>query len=153
MRAGVLATAFLEHQDHRAHGVLPDRALLGEIAVEGFELSDARTFAHAELDAAAADQVESGDALSDACRMDRRQLHDAVRQADLLGALARRGEKDLGGRGVRIFLEEMVLDFPGEIVAEPVCELDLIERILVEPELAFRGPRARQLQLVEYAKL
>jgi len=135
------------------NGVFPDRALLREIAVERFQLGDAGTLAHAEFDAAAADQIERRDALGNAGRMHGRQLHDAVRQADLLRALAGRGEKDLGGRRVRVFFEEVVLDFPGEVVAEPVGELDLVERILVERVLAFRRPRARQLQLVEYAEL
>ena len=149
----VFAAAILEHRDHRAHRVFPDRALLSEIAVEGFELGDARTLAHAEFDAAAAHQVEGRDPLGDTGGVGGGQLHDAVREADLLGALARRGEKDLGGRRVRILLEEVVLDLPGKVVAEPVGELDLVERVLVELELAFRRPRARQLQLVEYAEL
>ena len=54
---------------------------------------------------------------------------------------------------MRIFLKKVVLDLPGEVVAEPVRQFDLIERVLVEPELAVRLPRARQLQLVEYAEL
>ena len=148
----VFAATFPEHRDHRAHRVLPHRALLRKIAVEGFELGDAGALAHAEFDAAAADQVERGDPFGDAGRVDRRQLHDAVREADLPGALARCGEEDLGGRRVRIFLEKVVLDLPGKVVAEPVGELDLIECILVELELALGRPRARQLQLVEYAE-
>ena len=104
-----------------------------EIAVERFELGDAGALAHAEFDAAAAHQIEGRDPLGDAGRVHRRQLHDAVREADLLGALARRGEKHLGGRRVRIFFEKMVLDLPGEVVAQPIGEFDLIERILVEP--------------------
>ena len=99
------------------------------------------------------DQVERGDALGAARRMRRGQLHDAVREADVLGALAGGGEKHLGRRRVRIFLEEMVLDLPGVVVAEPVGQLDLVERVLVEPVLAAGLPRARQLQLVENAEL
>ena len=84
--------------------------------------------------------------------MHRRQLHDAVRKADLPGALARRGEEHLRGRRVRIFLEEMVLDFPGEVVAEPVGQFELVERIMVKGQLAVRSPGPRQLQLVEDAE-
>ena len=71
----------------------------------------------------------------------------------MLGALAGRGEEHLGRRRVRIFLEEMVLDLPGEVVAEPVGQFDLVERVLVEGQLAVRPPGPRQLQLVEDAEL
>ena len=98
------------------------------------------------------DQVERGDALGAARRVRRRQLHDAVAQADVLGALAGRAEKHLGGRRVRVFLKEMVLDLPGIVVAEPVGQFDLVERVLIEPMLAARLPRARQLQLVKDAE-
>ena len=93
-----------------------------------------------------------GDALGDPRRRARRQLHDAVGQADLPGALARRAEKHLGGRRMRVLLEKVMLDFPGEVVAEPVGQLDLVERVLVEPQFAVRLPRARQLQLVKNAE-
>jgi hypothetical protein len=46
-------------------------------------------FTHAEFHAAAADEIERGNALGNARGMDRRQLHDAVREADLPCALAR----------------------------------------------------------------
>ena len=49
--------------------------------------------------------------------------------------------------------EEMMLDLPGEVVAEPVGEFDLVERVLIKPVLAARFPRARQLQLIKYAEL
>src|SRR5262249_55852413 len=100
-----------------------------------------------------ADQIEGRDTLGNPGRVGRGQLHDAMRQADLFGALARRGEKHFGCRRVRILLEKVVLDLPGEVVAKPVGELDLVERVLVELELALRRPRARQLQFVEYAEL
>ena len=45
-----------------------------------------------------------------------------------------------------------MLDLPGIVVAEPVGQFDLIERVLIEPMLAARFPRARQLQLVKYAE-
>ena len=59
----------------------------------------------------------------------RRELHDPVAEPDALGALARRGEEHLGGRGVRVLLEEVVLDLPDVVEAEPVGELDLLERV------------------------
>ncbi len=38
------------------------------------------------------------------------------------------------------------------VVAEPVGQLDLVERVLVEPQFAALLPWARQLQLVEDAE-
>src|SRR5271169_2583499 len=111
--AVVFAAAILEHWDDRTHRIFPDRAFFVEAAVERFELRDAGALAHAEFDPAAAHQIERRDALGYARRMHRRQLHDAMREADLPGALARCSEEHLRSRGVRIFLEEMVLDFPG----------------------------------------
>ena len=119
-RSRVFAAALLEHRDDRAHRIFPDRAFFVEAAVERFEFGDAGTFAHAEFDAAAAHQIECRNALGDARRVHRRQLHDAVREADLPGALAGRGEKHFRGRRVRIFLEEVMLHFPGEVVAQSV---------------------------------
>ena len=60
---------------------------------------------------------------------------------------------DSGDGRVRVFLEEVMLDLPGMVVAEPVGELDLRERVLVEPELVAGLPGPRQLQLVEDAEL
>ncbi len=54
---------------------------------------------------------------------------------------------------MRILFEKMMLDLPGIVIAEAVGQLDLVERILVEPQLATRFPRARQLQLIENAEL
>ena len=73
-------------------------------------------------------------------------------EPDVLGALAGGAEEDLGRGGVGVFLEEMVLDLPGVVVAEPVGQLDLVERVLIELPLVVRPPRARQLQLVEDAE-
>src|SRR5258708_8216348 len=54
---------------------------------------------------------------------------------------------------MRVFLEEMVLDLPDVIEAEPVGELDLIERVLIKPALGIVIPRTagelRQLVFVE----
>ena len=53
---------------------------------------------------------------------------------------------------MRIFFQKMVLDFPGEVDAEFVGELDLIERLLKQPVLGAIVPRPRQLMLVENAE-
>ena len=148
----VFAAAILEHRDDRAHRIFPDRAFFVETAVERFELGNAGALTHAEFDTAAAHQIERRDALGDARRVHRGQLHDAVREPDLAGTLAGRGEEHLRGRRVRIFLEKVMLDFPGEIVAEAVGQFELVERVVVEVELAVRSPRPRQLQLVKDAE-
>ena len=74
-------------------------------------------------------------------------------EADVLRALAGRGEEDLGRGGVRVLLEEVVLDLPHVLDAELVGELDLVERVLDQLLLAVLGPRARELVLVEDAEL
>ena len=102
------------------------------------------TLAGAHLDAAVGHQVERGDAFGDALRRVGGELHDAVAEPDVLGALAGGAEEHLGGRRVRIFLEEVVLDLPGVVVAEPVGQLDLVERVLIELALVVRAPWARQ---------
>src|SRR5580700_11956420 len=78
-----------------------------------------------------------------------RHQSDAVAEANTFGALRAGGEKYLRSRRVRVLLEEMVLDLPDVVDAEPVGELDLVERLLVEPQLRILGPRLRQLMLVE----
>ena len=148
----ILAAAILEHRDNRAHRVLPNRAFFLKGAAKGLKLGAARTLAHAEFDAAAAHEVEGRDALGDAGRRARRQLHDAVRQADVFGALASGTEEHLGCRRVRILFEKVVLDLPGKIVAEPISQFDLVERVLIKAEFAAGLPRARQLQLIENAE-
>ncbi len=46
-----------------------------------------------------------------------------------------------------------MLDLPGMVVAQPVGQLDLVERVLVEPVLVALLPGPRQLQLVENPEL
>ena len=53
---------------------------------------------------------------------------------------------------MRIFLEEVVLDLPDVVDAEPVGEFDLVERVLVEAALGVLVPGLRQLVLVEQAE-
>ena len=125
-----------------------------EADVEAAELQQRRALAGAELDAAVRDEVERRDALGDARRVvvARRHQHDAVAEPDLLGALRAGGEEDLRRRGVRVLLEEVVLDLPGVVDAELVGELDLVERVLEQPLLVALVPRPRQLVLVEDAE-
>src|SRR5262249_23308901 len=56
-------------------------------------------------------------------------------------------------RGVRVLLEKVVLHLPGVVDAEPVGELDLVKRLLVDAQLVAIGPGPRDLVLVENAKL
>ena len=59
------------------------------------------------------------------------------------------GQEHLGRRGVRVLLQEVVLDLPHVVEPEPVGELDLLERVEQELRLAAVGPRPGQLVLVE----
>ena len=148
---------------HRHHvgalldALLPHPPLLDRIEadIEAAELHQRRALAGAEFDAAVGDEVERGDAFGHPRRMIvfRRHQADAVAEADVLGALRAGGEKDLGRGGVRIFLEEVVLDLPGVVDAEPVGEFDLVERLLKQPVLVALVPGPRQLVLVENAEL
>ena len=52
-----------------------------------------------------------------------------------------------------VFLQEVVLDLPREIVAQLVGQLDLGEAVLKKLVLAGLGPRARELVLVKDAEL
>ena len=130
MRTVVLETAVLEHRDDRTDGVFPNRPLLLHRALERCQLGDAAALAHAELDPAAADQIQGGDPLGDPGRMVRGQLDDTVAKADILGPLAGRAEEDFRGRTMGVFLQEMMLHHPGGIDAEAVGQFDLVERIL-----------------------
>ena len=52
---------------------------------------------------------------------------DAVAESDVLRALARCTEEHLGGGAVGVLLEEVVLHFPGVVVAQAIGQLDLLE--------------------------
>ena len=82
----------------------------------------------------------------------RRHQHDAMAEPDALGALRAGGEEHLRRGGVRVFLEEVVLDLPDVVDAEPVGELDLVERVLDDAALGVLAPGPRQLMLVEHAE-
>src|SRR5439155_12484741 len=82
-----------------------------------------------------------------------RHERDAVPQTDTLRALAAGGEEHLRGRGVRVLLQEVVLDLPRDVDPEAIGELHLLERVLEQPVLVAVAPRARDLVLVEDAEL
>lgn len=77
------------------------------------------------------------------------KLYDAVAEAHAFGALAGGGEEDLGGAGMRILLQEMMLHFPDGVEAQTIGEPDLFERVAERFLLGAFGPRARHLVLVE----
>ena len=70
----------------------------------------------------------------------------------LLRALAGGGEEDLGRARVRVLLQEVVLDLPDVVDAEPVGQLDLLERVGQQRLLVASRQRARELVLVEEAE-
>src|SRR5215469_13440633 len=145
---------FDEHPGNRAERLLPHVALVGAWNQEAAKFRFGRRFPGPELDAAVADQVERGDPFRDPRGMVvvGRQQYDSVPQPDALGALAARGEKDLRGGGMCVFLEKMMLDFPHVVDAESVGEFDLVERVLKQFLLPTRRPRTRELMLVEGAE-
>ena len=105
--AVVLPALLPEHRQEAAHGVLPHGPLVAEAPVERVQLGDAAALADAELDASVADQVERADPLGDSRRVVRRQLHDAVTEADPRRPLARRAEEHLRRRRVAVLLEDV----------------------------------------------
>ena len=78
-----------------------------------------------------------------------RRQHDRVADMDLFGAPCGGGEEHLGGGVVRILFQEMVFVGPDVVVAKPVGDHHLGQRLLDHPVLGFRIPRAWQLQLVD----
>jgi hypothetical protein len=101
--------------------------------------------AGADFEASAGNDVEGGGAFGNLNRMV--ELRDAdddtVADAHLLGFHRAGGEEDFRGRGVGIFLEEMMLDAPYGIEAELVGECDLFQTIVEDSFLGFAIPRAR----------
>jgi hypothetical protein len=146
----VLPRLVPEHRDDAADSVLPGVSLVAKAAVEGVELRDVGTFANPEFDAPTAEQVERAYSLRYSRRVVCRQLDDPVSQTDLLRPLARGGEEHFRGGGVGVLLEEVVLDLPGVVVAEPVGQLDLRQRVLEEIVLTALRPWPWELVLVEY---
>jgi hypothetical protein len=53
-----------------------------------------------------------------------------VAEADAPGRARARGEEDLRRGGVRVLLEEVVLDLPDVVDAQPIGQLHLLDRLL-----------------------
>ena len=134
-----------------ADALFPHRTLVARVDPERVELGRRGSFARAELDAPAGQDVEGRDPLRDARRMvDRRQgVHDAVTEPDALRALRCRGEEELRCARMRVLLEEVMLDEPCAVDADPVGELDLFERLGEDARFVAVFPRARHLMLEE----
>ncbi len=120
--------------------------------LKGWSSAGPARLAHAEIDPTARQEIERGNALGHAMRLVGSELHHAMAQTDALGALAGGTEKDFRRRGVRVLLEKMMLDLPRVVVAQPVGELDLGERVLQLLVLAPGPPRPGQLMFVEDAE-
>ena len=137
-----------------AQAFLPHGALLVGVDHEPAELGLRRRLAAPEVGPPAGEQVEGGDPFGDPGRVveRRRRLHDAVPEPDALRALRDRGEEQLGRARVAVLLEEVVLDLPHVVDAEPVGELALLEGLLQQLVLRVLVPRSRQLVLVEDAE-
>src|SRR5271154_4318313 len=116
--------------------------------MEGVQFGEAGGLAGAEFSAPVAHQVQRRDALGDARRMVvvGRQETDSGSETDALGALAAGGEKALAGRGVGVFLEEVMLNLPQMVDSDTVAKLDLLEPVI--PYVVFRVgvPRLRKLK-------
>ena len=150
--AVVLPAVVPEHRQRAAHRVFPDVALVAVAQVEGVQFGHRRAFAQAKLHAPVGDEIQRGDALGHPRRMVGGELHDAVPQADVARALACRRQEDLGGGGVGVLLQEVVLHFPCVVEPQAVRQFDLRQRLLQQPVLAVRLPVPRQLMLVEDAE-
>src|SRR5579871_5877789 len=68
---------------------------------------------------------------------------------DAFGTRGRGGEKNLGRRAMRIFLEEVMLDLPDLIEAELVGKDDLLHRLLVLAQFRLARPRLLHRMFVE----
>ncbi len=153
MRAGTLnelalvtgERTFHQHADGHAHAlhlhVLFLRLRDQESAQFGFGCAGAG----AEFDPAVAQQIERRDALGYARGVVDvgRRLHDAVADANVPGALAHRGEKYFGRRGVRVFFEEVMLGGPDVVVSALIGQNRLFQRILEQRVLGIAGTQGR----------
>ena len=123
---------------HRQHigglsrSLLPHRPLIVGFNPKPAHLYRRCRLAGAPLDTAVRDQIERGNALGDPRRMIvvGRHQGDAVAETNALRTLRAGRKEHLGGRGVRILLQEVVLDLPEIVDADPVGELNLLECVL-----------------------
>src|SRR5207245_7029738 len=97
-----------ERRDERSDRLLPDVTLLAHARAEGMELDRPLALTQPQLDAAAREKIERGDALGHPDRVVGGQLDDAVAEPDTLRPLAGRAQEDIGRRRVRVFLEDVV---------------------------------------------
>lgn len=148
----ILESTILKHQHNRSNRVFPYFALLWNGAIDGSEFREATAFTHTKLNPAVADQIESRHAFGDAGWMIGGQLNDAVTETNILGALASSTQEYFRRRAVGIFLEKMMLNYPGVVNAQSIRQFYLIVGVL--EQLLFRTyfPGARQLQLIENAE-
>jgi len=82
----------------------------------------------------------------------RDHLADAVTEANVLRHGSCRREENLRRRGMRIFVEEVMLHFPGMVVAQTVGQHDLLQRLMEQTMLVALVPGFRQLQFVEHSE-
>jgi hypothetical protein len=145
---------FHQHADGHAHAFQLHVLFLGLRDVESAQLGFRCARAGAKLDAAVAQQIERGNALGDARRVIniRRRLHDAVSDANVLGALAHRGEKHFGRRGVRVFFQEVMLGGPDIVVSALIGQDGLFQRVLEQRMLGIADPGPGELMFVKTAK-
>ena len=141
-----------ERRHQRFDRLLPHVALLAHAGAEGMKLDRPLTLSEPQLDPAAREEIERGDALGHPDRVIRGELDDAVAEPDAARPLAGRAQEDLGCRRVRVLLEEVVLDHPGVVIAQAIGQLDLSQGVLKDLVLAAGRPRPRQLVLVEDAE-
>jgi len=87
-----------EHRDDGAHCFFPAVALVAHAHAERVQLRRTGGLAHAEIDAAAREQIECGHLLRYALRLIGGELDHAMPQPDVLGALTGRTEEHFGRR-------------------------------------------------------
>src|SRR5712672_306170 len=104
--AVMLGADLRKHRKNRRDSFLEYFALGLHVTAERRQFGDRGALAHAELDAAVAEQIEHRDALGDAGGMVGGELENAVTEPDVLGALARGGEERFRRRRMRIFFQE-----------------------------------------------
>ena len=147
--AAVLAFTTLKESAPKRNWRAGWKWIVAHALTERMELYRPLSLAEPELHAPAREEIERRHALGHANRVVGGELHDAVAEPDALRALARGAEKDFRRRAMGVLLEEVVLDAPRVVEAEPIGELDLRERVLEELVLATFRPRSGKLELVE----
>ena len=74
-------------------------------------------------------------------------------ETNVFRPLGRCTKENFRGQLVRILLQQVMRDLPGVVIAKPVCQLDLVESILVKLTLGVGLPWTRDLELAENAEL